>query len=227
MFIGHLAVGFAAKRAAPRAGLGALMAAPILLDLIWPVLVIAGVEVVRVDPGNTAFTPLDFVSYPWSHSLALALVWAALFAGGYWAVTRYTAGAAVIGAGVVSHWVLDFASHRADMPLWPGGPRVGLGLWNSVPATLVVEVLMFAAGLALYLASTRARDRTGALALSGLVAFLSLVYLGNLLGPPPPSGAAVAWVALAQWLWIPWAAWIDRHREPRPRPQGVAGALAT
>jgi hypothetical protein len=219
MFIGHLAVGFAAKRAAPRAGLGALMAAPILLDLVWPVLVLAGAEVVRIDPGNTAFTPLDFVSYPWSHSLLLACGWAALYAGGYWAVTRYAAGAAVIAAGVVSHWVLDFASHRPDMPLWPGGPRVGLGLWNSVPATLVVETLLFAAGVGLYLASTRARDRTGALALWGFVALQALVYVGNAVGPPPPSVTALVWVALTQWLFIPWAAWIDRHRQPRaPAP---------
>jgi membrane-bound metal-dependent hydrolase YbcI (DUF457 family) len=227
MLIGHLAVGFAAKHAAPRAGLGALMAAPILLDLLWPVFVLTGVEVVRIDPGNTAFTPLDLVSYPWSHSLALAILWSALFAGGYWAVTRHAAGAAVIGAGVASHWVLDFVTHRADMPLWPAGPRVGLGLWNSVPATLAVETLMFAAGVGLYLSTTRARDRTGALALWGFVALQSLVYVGSAVGPPPPSGAAVAWVALTQWLLIPWAAWIDRHRELRPRPQGVAGALAT
>jgi len=225
MFLGHLAVGLAAKRAAPRAGLGPLVAAPILLDLLWPIFLVAGLEVVRVDPGNTAVTPLDFVSYPWSHSLALALVWAALLAGAYAAATRYAAGAAVLAAGVVSHWVLDAASHRADMPLWPGGPRVGLGLWNSVPATVAVEALLFAAGVGLYLATTRARDRTGALALGAFVALAVLVFAGNLLGPPPPDARLIGWVALVQWLWVPWAAWIDRHRELRA--PAAAGALGT
>src|SRR5918911_4078452 len=115
MFIGHLAVGFAAKRVAPRAGLAPLMAAPVLLDLVWPLFVLAGAEEVRIAPGHTAVTPLEFVSYPWSHSLAAAAVWAALFAGLYVARTRYAAGAAAIAVGVVSHWVLDFATHAPDM----------------------------------------------------------------------------------------------------------------
>jgi membrane-bound metal-dependent hydrolase YbcI (DUF457 family) len=212
MFLGHLAVGLAAKRAAPRAGLGPLVAAPILLDLLWPIFLLAGLEVVRVDPGNTAVTPLDFVSYPWSHSLLMAFLWAALLAGAHAARTRDAVGAGVLAGGVVSHWVLDVASHRPDMPLWPGGPRLGLGLWNSVPATVLAEALLFAGGVGLYLATTRARDRTGALALAGFVAFAAAIYAGNLLGPPPPGPKAIAWVSLAQWLWVPWAAWIDRHR---------------
>ena len=215
MFLGHLAVGLAAKRAAPRAGLGWLVAAPILLDLLWPIFLLAGLEVVRVDPGNTAVTPLDFVSYPWSHSLAMSLLWAALLAVLYRVVARDAAGAAVLAAGVVSHWALDAASHRPDMPLWPGGPRVGLGLWNSVPATVAVEALLFAGGLAVYLATTRARDRTGALALFAFAAFAVVVYAGNLFGPPPPDARLIGWVSLAQWLWVPWAAWIERHRALR------------
>jgi hypothetical protein len=222
MFIGHLAVGFASKRAAPRASLGVLMAAPILLDLVWPILVLAGVEVVRVDPGNTAFTPLDFVSYPWSHSLLLTFVWASIFAGAYLGATGYRRGAAVVFAGVVSHWVLDLVTHRPDLPLWPGGPKVGLGLWSSPAATIAVEVPLYALGVALYLATTRARDRAGAVALWAFVLFALATYAGNILGPPPPSGQAVAALDLFQFLWIPWCVYIDRHREPR-----LAAAMAT
>jgi len=215
MFIGHIAVGLAAKRVAPRASLAALMAAPLWLDLLWPFLVLAGVEVVRIEPGATAFTPLDFAWYPWSHSLALTLFWAALFGGTYWAITRYAAGAAAVAAGVASHWMLDFATHRPDLPLWPGGARVGLGLWRSVPGTIAVEGALFVAGVALHAGATRPRDRTGSIALWALVAFVSVVYVANLLGPPPPSARAVGTLALAQWLFVPWAALIDRHREPR------------
>ena len=224
MFIGHLAVGFASKRAAPRAGLAPLMAAPVLLDLVWPVLVLAGVEEVRIAPGITAASPLDFTWYPWSHSLAAALVWAALFGVAYLAVTRYRAGAIVVAAGVVSHWVLDLVPHRPDMPLWPGGPRYGLGLWYSLPATAVVEVALFAGGVALYATATRARNRTGAIALWALVAFAAAIYAVNALGPPPPSARAVAWSALAQWLWIPWAALIDANRAPLAPPAGAPAA---
>jgi membrane-bound metal-dependent hydrolase YbcI (DUF457 family) len=116
---------------------------------------------------------------------------------------------------VVSHWLLDYVTHRPDMPLTPGGSaRLGLGLWNSVPATLAVELAIFAAGLLLYLRATTARDRTGSIALWTLIAFLVVVYLANAFGPPPPSAAAVAWSAQAIWLLVAWAYWIDNHRIP-------------
>jgi membrane-bound metal-dependent hydrolase YbcI (DUF457 family) len=216
MFIGHFAVGLASKPVAPRASLGVLMAAPNLLDLLWPIFLLLGWEQVRIDPGNTAFTPLDFVSYPISHSLLTACGWGALFALLYWARTRYTRGAVVIGLSVVSHWVLDFVTHRPDMPLYPGGPKFGLGLWNSVPATVCIEVGMYVVGAWLYLSSTRARDRTGSYALWVFLAFGLLAYIGNILGPPPPNTRAIACVTLTLWLVPVWAWWIDRHREVKP-----------
>jgi membrane-bound metal-dependent hydrolase YbcI (DUF457 family) len=216
MFIGHFAVGLASKPVAPRASLGVLMAAPNLLDLLWPIFLLLGWEQVRIEPGNTAFTPLDFVSYPISHSLLTACGWGALFALLYWARTRYTRGAVVIGLSVVSHWVLDFVTHRPDMPLYPGGPKFGLGLWNSVPATVCIEVGMYVVGAWLYLSSTRARDRTGSYALWVFLAFGLLAYIGNILGPPPPNTRAIAFVTLTLWLVPVWAWWIDRHREVKP-----------
>ena len=142
MFIGHYAVGFAAKRFAPQTSLGVLIASALSLDLLWPLFVLAGWEQVRIEPGNTAFTPLNFASYPISHSLVAALGWATLFAAVYYLLTRYRAGALVVWIGVVSHWVLDFITHRPDLPLYPGGSLVGLGLWNSPVATVAVEGLM-------------------------------------------------------------------------------------
>jgi hypothetical protein len=193
-----------------------LVAAAQLADLVWPVLVLAGIEEVRIDPGNTAVTPLDFVHYPYSHSLVTLIAWGVALGIGY----RLLRGggwrpALVIALAVVSHWFLDVLSHRPDMPLTTSeGTKLGLGLWNSVPATVVVELAVFGACVAAYARFTRARDRIGSLALWGLVAFLLLVYAANVMGPPPPSVAAVAWTCLALWLLVAWAAWIDRHREP-------------
>ena len=214
MFIGHAAAGFAAKRFAPRASLAWLLAAPWLLDLLWPVFLLSGIERVRIDPGNTVLTPLDFVSYPWSHSLLMALVWSALFGAAYRRATRDSRGAWVVGALVASHWVFDLVVHRADLPLAPGLPlKVGLGLWNSPVAAIALEGGLFVLGLAIYLRATRARDAWGALGLWALVVFLLGIYAANLAGPPPPSTAAIAWVTLVFGvLIVPWAMWIERHR---------------
>lgn len=214
MFLGHLALGFAAKRAAPRASLGALFAASQLPDLLWPVLVGLGVEQVRIVPGTTAVTPLDFVSYPWSHSLLTMALWGGLAGGAAWLISRDRGTALTIGALVPSHWVLDWITHRPDMPLTPGGMRVGLGLWNSVPATVLVELALFVAGVAIYTRATRPRDATGRWSLVALVLFLVGVYAANLSSTPPSvpaiwQGALVGGAVLVLWAW-----WLDRHREP-------------
>ncbi|BDG02105.1 hypothetical protein [Anaeromyxobacter oryzae] len=225
MFLGHYAVALGAKRVAPETSLGTLVLAAQLADLVWPILVLAGVERVRVEPGITAFSPLDFEHYPLTHSAALVLVWAALLAGIYLARTGYRAGAIACGVAVASHWVLDLVVHRPDLPIWPGGPKVGLGVWRSVPATLAVELLLFAAGVAIYLSSTRARDRAGTIGIGSLLAFLLIVYAASALGPPPPSSQAIGGAGLALWLLVPWAAWADRHRAPRGAARGPSAAL--
>ena len=216
MFIGHFAVGFAAKPLAPRASLGTLMTAPLLLDLLWPVFLLLGFEQVRIVPGDSAFLTLDLYHYPWSHSLLMSVVWGALFALLYRARTNYMRGAVVVALGVVSHWVLDYVTHRPDMPLVPGvGIKLGLGLWNSVPATIAVEVAMFGSGLGFYLRTTRAKDRVGSFALGAFVVLLLLLYIANAFGPPPPSAEMLRRVGLVVWLFVPWVYWIDRHRELR------------
>ena len=217
MFIGHAAAGFASKRFAPRASLAWLLAAPWLLDLLWPVFLLTGIERVRIDPGNTVLTPLDFVSYPWSHSLLMALVWSVLLGAAYRRFTNDARGAWVVGGLVASHWVFDLVVHRADLPLAPGlAVKVGFGLWNSVLGTLAVEGGLFALGLASYLRATRARGLWGMVSLWALVVFLLGIYAGNLTGPPPPGTAAIAWVTLVFGaLLVPWAMWIERTRAPR------------
>ena len=229
MFLGHFAVGLAAKRLAPTVSLGTLFLAAQLADLVWPVLVLLGIERVEVAPGATAVTPLRFVHYPFSHSLAGLVFWSTLLASLYGLLRRSRLVVlGVIAATVLSHWLLDAVSHAPDMPIgFAGRERVGLGLWNSLPATLLVEALLLAAGLAVYLRATGAGDRTGSIALWALVAFLAVVYFASVLGPPPPDARAVAWVGNALWLLVLWGYWIDRHRVARaPRtatPDAVAG----
>jgi len=215
MFIGHHAASFAAKRIAPRVSLGTLFAATMWIDLVWPILILLGVEHVRIAPGITAFTPLDFYDYPFTHSLANVAGWSILAGGVHWLFRKSWRDATVVGIAVLSHWILDFMVHRPDLPLWPGGPKVGLGLWNSVPGTIVVEVGLFLAGLALYLRATKARDRIGNFALWALVIFVGILYVAAITSPPPPNARAVAYAGLAAWLFVPWGVWIDRHREPR------------
>ena len=215
MFIGHFALGFAGKKLAPKTSLGTLLIAVQFADLLWPVLVLLGVEHVRIEPGNTAFTPLAFTDYPVSHSLVMLLVWGAVLAGIYYAVRRYRAGAWVVFAGVVSHWVLDVVVHGPDMPVLPtNGPHVGLGLWNSVPTTLLLETTMLVAGVAIYLHATRALDRAGQVGPWVLAAALYVAYLSASFGPPPPNVALVAWSANLMWIFVLFAYWFDRHRAP-------------
>ncbi len=214
MFIGHFGVGFGAKRAAPGVSLGTLIVAAELPDFLTPIFGLLGLETVRLLPGSTAYMPYDFYKYPISHSLLTGIGWALLLALVYFAFRRNVRAAAVVGLVVVSHWVLDWITHRPDMPLYPGGPRFGLGLWDSVPGTVLVEGAIFVVGVVLYVTATRARDRIGSWALWALVVFLALLYVLNVFGPPPGDIRSFEWVALAAWLFIPWGYWIDRHRVP-------------
>ncbi len=215
MFIGHYAVALVAKRVALEVSLGTLILAAQFLDGLWPVFLLLGWERVEIAPGDTAFSPLDFVYYPYSHSLLLSVVWAVLFAFAYWLLRKNSRAALWVGLAVFSHWILDFITHRPDLPLYPGNSHfVGLGLWNSISGTLVVEGLMFAAAVAVYASCTRAKDKTGIYAFWSFIVLLLALYIAVTFGPPPPSVKAIAWVGLfGMVLSVAWGYWIDRHRE--------------
>jgi membrane-bound metal-dependent hydrolase YbcI (DUF457 family) len=214
MFIGHFALGLAAKRATPRISLAVLFAAAQLADLLWPVFLALGLEQVRVAPGNTAFTPLEFVSYPYSHSLLLLVGWGILLALFCRPFARGRRAFVIITALVVSHWLLDFLTHRPDMPLYPGGRKFGLGLWNSIPATIAVEVPMFLVGVWMYMQVTHPRDGVGRWAFGALIVTLLLIYAGNIFSPPPQSVTALWIVALAGGvILVLWSRWADAHRD--------------
>jgi len=214
MFIGHFGVGFAGKKIDKSASLGTYFMAAQWIDLVWPILLLLGVEKVAIEPGISAVSPFDFVYYPITHSLLGVIIWGVLFGVVYFLIKKKLKTAIILGALVVSHWVLDLIVHIPDLLLIPGlDIKVGLGLWNSFIGTLLVEGLIFVAGVYLYLKTTKAKNKTGTFALWGLIVFLVLIHIGNLIGPPPDSVQAIAIVGNAQWLIILWGFWIDSNRE--------------
>jgi membrane-bound metal-dependent hydrolase YbcI (DUF457 family) len=213
VFLGHYAAALAAKKVTPYTSLGTLILAAQLADILWPTLLLRGVEQVRIVPDNPPLLRLDFVSYPWSHSLVMLGVWAGLVAALYTFFRRYPRGTLVVAGLVVSHWVLDAASHRPDVPILPwGGPRVGLGLWSSQTATIAVEGVLLLLGTWLYSQHTEPVDRIGRYAFAGFIIVIVLIYAASLLGPPPPSVSTLAWSAQGLWLFVLWGYWLDRHR---------------
>lgn len=214
MFIGHLGAGFAGKKFSKTASLGTYFMAAQWIDLVWPILLLLGIEKVEIKPGVSAVTPLDFSYYPFTHSLIGVIIWAILFGTIYYFFKKNYKTSIILGLLVLSHWFLDLIVHIPDLPIIPGeGLKVGLGLWNSFAATLIVEGFVFAVGLSLYLKSTKAKKRTGNYSLLGLVVFLVAIYISNLIGPPPESAEAIGIVGNAQWLIILWAYWIDKNRK--------------
>jgi hypothetical protein len=213
VFLGHFAVALAAKRAAPRASLGTLVLSAQFADCLWPLLLLLGVEQVRIAPGITRVSPFDFVSYPYSHSLLMQLIWGGILGAIYLLWRGDVRTAALVALLLPTHWLLDYVSHRPDMPLYPGGPKVGLGMWNSLPLSLMVEYGLFAAGVILYMTATRRRGRHS-YALWALILFLGIAYPASVFGPPPPSVRVLALSAISIWLTVPWAAWGDRQRVP-------------
>ena len=213
MFLGHYGVAFAAKRAAPRSSLGVLVFAGEFLDELWPILLLLGIEQVEIVPGYTTTNPLKFTYYPYSHSLLMAIVWGIIIGGLYLAFRKYARGASVIALLVVSHWFLDLPMHAKDLPLWPGetSAKYGWGLWNIPALTNIIELTIFLAGVSVYTRMTRPLDRIGRFGWWIYAVVLVLVYFASG-GPPPPSVRAVAWGALALWLFVPFGWWIDKHR---------------
>lgn len=221
MLVGHFAVGLAAKRMEPALSLGTLVFAALLADVLAFTLVAAGIEHFRV-AADVQRNRLIGENIVYSHSLLIDILWGALLAGAYFLWRRNARGAWILFAAVVSHWVLDVVSHRPDMRLGPGIPGIfGLGLWNSIPATLLVEGGMWLLAIILYVGATRANKRPGIYAFWSGVVLLTLAWLGNISAPPSSGGGAVS-AALTSLVFfacaIGWAYWINRGRLVGKRP---------
>ena len=219
MNIGHYGAGLALKRADPGISLGLLFIAAQFVDILWAVLILLGIERVALVPGITAANPLDFVYYPFSHSLVAFLLWT----GVVYALFRLLPAkpdsqrskvALVLAAAVISHFFLDLLAHRPDLPLAFGdSPKVGLGLWNFVLASYVVEGLIFFGGLWLYMRATSGTTFGGRYGMLIFAAVLFLTNLVNLFGTPPPDAQTLAAFGLGyQLVFAGIAFWLDGKR---------------
>ena len=213
MFIGHFGVALAAKKLAPRTSLGATVFAAEFVDLLWPVLLLLGVEHVVISPGIMRMSPFDFTDYPITHSLLMGVAWAAIVGGLYYALRRYARGAWIMAALVLSHWFLDWLVHRPDLLLYPGGSsKFGLGLWNHPLPEIVLEVAIFVIGIWIYAGSTRAKDAIGRYGFWSWIVFLFAGWVSTLFAGAPPSVKALAWGGISMFPTVIWAWWSDHHR---------------
>lgn len=229
MFIGHYAVGLAAKKRNTKPSLGTYFLAAQFLDLLWPTLLLLHVENVEINRDGNAVLPLTFTHYPVSHSLLAVIGWSVGAGLLSYLLSKHRKTALLIGLCVLSHWFLDLLVHVPDLPLYPGGDhRYGLGLWQLKTMELAIELLLYAAGVVLYYRSTKAINKTGKYATAALLIFLPVVHLLNQFGPPPPSVSAVAWAGQLQWLIVAWAYWADSRRTVnRPESANRLGTIKT
>ncbi len=218
MFVGHFAAGLAGKRFAPRVSLASLIFAGILADVLWIVFFPLGIEHVEIRPGLMPANSLDLVSIPYSHSLLMDVVWGVVLGGLYFLWRKDRRGAQILFVVVVSHWFLDFVSHRPDMPLMPGlDLRFGLSLWNSRFATFLVEGALWFGAIVLYVRSTQPKRRlAGVYAFWSMMVLLTVIWLTSLRGDPPPSLSSLAVVnTVFIAIILLWASWVNNNRGPQ------------
>ena len=207
MFIGHYAPALIAKRWAPHTSLGWMFLAVQFLDVVWAPFVLLGVENARVKPGYLPASALELYHMPWTHSLLLAAIWSYL-------IYRLF-NVAALGWCVLSHWLLDLVAHAPDLPLYPGGPAFGFGLWRWRDATAATEVVLMLAGLWIYMSGTRPKSSAGSYLVPVFVLLLIAIALLNLYGPGPTdiNGVAVAG-EVSYLVFALLAGWFDRYRYP-------------
>jgi hypothetical protein len=219
VLVGHLAVGLIANRVEPKISLGTAVLASMFPDLLWAVLLLGGIEQAYFRAGRGAANYLNAAQISYSHSLLMDALWGALLASIYF-LRRHSARAAwIVFAAVVSHWVLDVVSHKPDMPVAPGiDEHLGLGLWGSIVATVLLEGGFWVLAIISYVRTTRARKSAGVYAFWVGIALVTVAWYNNIAGLPPRDtrSASISSVVFFGLL-IAWAFWIDRlreHREP-------------
>lgn len=216
MFIGHYGASFVAATQRKAPGLGTLFVAAQLVDFGFFGLMLADVEHMRLVPGITAMNAMDLYDMPWTHSLVGALGWALGFALLVRLVMKRWTAAAIAGAVVLSHWLIDLLVHRPDLTLAGSPPGHGLGLWNHPAIEIPLELVLAFGGLAWFVLATRARSRSGlvspailALAMAACQAFNWFVPPATLT-PAVPLSALAAYALLALLAW-----WTGANRELR------------
>jgi hypothetical protein len=212
MFIGHFAPALIAAARPRAAGLGTLFVAAQLVDIGFAVLLVPGIEAMRIVPGITAMNPMDLHHMPYTHSLLGTLVWAALFGAIVWLATKRKE--AAIGAALVvaSHWFVDLLVHIPDLTLYGAPPKLGFGLWNHPLVAMPLEILLIGGAFLYYMRRTEApRGDRRLWVLAGVLAFAQAV---DWFGPKEPaySLAVPATMLFAYALLAGTAAWAGANR---------------
>jgi hypothetical protein len=214
MFIGHFGLSFAAKKAAPKVSLGTLFIATQFVDILWPFLLVINIEKVAIVPGYTQSNALEFLYFPYTHSLLAGVLWGGVVGLFYWLVKRDRPGAMVVGLCVLSHWFLDLLVHTVDLPLSPfTDVKFGLGLWNHVAVSLTIETILYLAGVYLYANFTKSKTSGATWGFWSFVVFLLIFNFANTFGPPPTSLTALAVSLLVlMGIIVSLAYWVDKKR---------------
>ena len=212
MFIGHYAPALVAAARPSAAGLGTLFVAAQLVDIGFAVLLIPGIEAMRIVPGITATNPMDLHHMPYTHSLLGAIIWAKIFGLLVWAVTRRKAAAIGAALVVLSHWFIDLVVHIPDLTLYGARPKLGLGLWNHPLVAMPLELLLIGAALAYY--THRTQTPSGNIRLGILAGLLLLFQTIDWFGPKERvySLAIPATMIAAYALLAATAAWAGANR---------------
>ncbi len=221
MFVGHYGVSFACKGVERRLPLWLLFLAVQFMDILWSILILLGVEKVRIVPGITATNPLDLYYMPYTHSLVAAMVWCVLVFLGYrMFVSRRSTGpdrpALFLAFAVFSHWILDLLVHRPDLPLYDNSHKVGLGLWNYPMPAFALEAAILFGGMWIYMRSTKSGNSVGKYGMPIFGIVLLVVHWILFFGAPPGSPNAAAVLLLVLYVgFAAVAAWLERKRQVR------------
>ena len=223
MFVGHYGVALALKKADPKLSLGTLFLSVQLVDILWGAFILLGWERARVDPGFTEVSPFQFLYYPLSHSLIAGIFWALVAGAVYYTwpskdTSHRRRGALVVGIAVVTHWFLDVVVHIPDLPLASDASRkFGLGLWDHVGGTHVVEFGLLAVGAWAYAHTKTKRHPLRINRLVILIVVLLALNAVNMWSPPPTNMNVVGASAIVLFLALTWlGSWVDRDPPPDP-----------
>ena len=229
MFVGHYGPAFAAKAVAKPIPLWLLFVAVQFMDIVWSILVLLGVEKLRIVQGFTASNPLDLYYMPYTHGLIGSLVLCALLGGiSEYFLPQKGRTFLIVGACVFSHWLLDLIVHVPDLPLIGDRMKVGFGLWRWRDISLAAEFATLFAGFWAMLRYAPSPNRSSHIRLWSLAGWLVIAQIFNAFGPQPATPQIAAGMALGAYLIFALFAWqVDRARNASPEGKVPSSELTS
>ena len=216
MFVGHYGVSFAARSANRRLPLWVWFIAVQWMDVVWSILVLLGIEKLRIVPGFTQANALDLYYMPYTHglpgSIVVSLVFGAIVAA--FVSERRVATVLLVAAASFSHWILDLVVHTRDLPLFDNAAKVGFGLWRHVALSFPLELIVLGFGAFAYARAFNVANPKARYVFWGFIAFLAAMQVYANFGPPPASPSAMAVMALGLYAVLAalaaWVEWINK-----------------